>query len=187
MNVNPAALELLLHRRSHANLCEPGPDAGALELMLQAALQVPDHHYLRPYRFLLASEQGREHLGEILTRAAQEEGQSEAVIAKAGTMPLRAPLVITVVFSPDTSSPIPLLDQQLCAASTVHSLQLAATALGFGAIWRSGWPMYSPQVAQQLGLGAEESIVGFLYVGTIAKEQRSARPEANWQEFVSYL
>ena len=102
-------------------------------------------------------------------------------------MPLRAPLVITVVFSPDTSSPIPLLDQQLCAASTVHSLQLAATALGFGAIWRSGWPMYSPQVAQQLGLGAEESIVGFLYVGTIAKEQRSARPGANWQEFVSYL
>lgn len=187
MNVNHAALELLLHRRSHANLCEPGPDAGALALMLQAALQVPDHHYLRPYRFVLASEQGRELLGEKLAQAARDEGQSEAVIAKAATMPLRAPLVITVVFSPDTSSPIPLLDQQLCAASTVHTLQLAATALGFGAIWRSGWPMYSQQVAQQLGLGAEESIVGFLYVGTIAKVQGSGRPDAKPESYVSTL
>lgn len=187
MNVNHAALELLLHRRSHANLCEPGPDADALDLMLQAALQVPDHHYLRPYRFLLASEQGRERLGEKLAQAAREEGQSETVITKAATMALRAPLLITVVFSPDTGSPIPLLDQQLCAASTVHTLQLAATALGFGAIWRSGWPMYSQQVAQQLGLAAHESIVGFLYVGTIAKDQRSARPEASWEKFVSYL
>lgn len=187
MNVNQAALELLLHRRSHANLCEPGPDAGALELMLQAALQVPDHHYLRPYRFLLASGQGRERLGEKLAAAARDEGQSEAVITKAATMPLRAPLVITVVFSPDTGSPIPLLDQQLCAASTVHTLQLAASALGFGAIWRSGWPMYSPLVAQQLGLTEQESIVGFLYVGTIVREQASARPAAQPETFVTLL
>ena len=187
MTVNPGALELLLHRRSYSHLCEPAPDADALEQMLQAALQVPDHHYLRPYRFLLAVDMGRERLGEILSQAAQEEGQSEAAIAKAATMPLRAPLVITVVFSPDTASPIPLLDQQLCAASTVHTLQLAATALGFGAIWRSGWPMYSQLVAQKLGLAAHESIVGFLYVGTIAREQGCGRPDARVAEFISNL
>ncbi len=75
-----------------------------------------------------------------------------------------------------------LSDHTLGSATAV-----AATALGFGAIWRSGWPMYSQLVAQKLGLAAHESIVGFLYVGTIAREQGCGRPDARVAEFISNL
>jgi nitroreductase len=44
-------------------------------------------------------------------------------------------------------------------------LHLAARALGYGSVWRSGWPMAERALHDELGLAATEQIVGFLYVG----------------------
>ena len=173
-----AGLALLLGRHSSPRLQAPAPCDGDLALMLQAAGRVPDFQHLRPYRFLAARGAGLERLGQAMARAAEAEGRSPEAVARSRTLPQRAPLVIVVVASPQPSRVVPVFDQQLCAGATVLTLQLAALALGYGGIWRSGWLMYSPAFHQELGLGELEQIVGLLYLGTPAAAQSGVPPHA---------
>jgi len=40
--------------------------------------------------------------------------------------------------------------------------------MGFGTMWRTGAPAYDVNVKRALGLGPDDRIVGFLYLGTHA-------------------
>ncbi len=124
---NPA-LELLLNRRSHHRLTDPGPGDAELALILQAALRVPDFGRLRPFRFLAASGEGRNRLGQALHRAALAAGRPPRVVERAPRMPLRAPLVIVAVASPRADQTVPLFDQQLCAVSGFADTAIRAGA-----------------------------------------------------------
>lgn len=161
-----SALELLLGRRSCHRLASPGPAPDELALIFSAALRAPDFGHLRPFRFLAARGEGLDRLGQVMERAAIAAGQPQKIIARAPRMPHRAPLVVVVAASPKPDKVVPVFDQQLCAASTVLMMQLAARALGYGGIWRSGWLMHDRGLHRELGLSDTEQIVGFLYLGT---------------------
>jgi Nitroreductase len=170
-------LSLLLNRRSSHSLTEPGPSGEALDLIFRAALRVPDFQRLRPFRFLVAVGEGRERLGEAMRRAALAAGKPDDVATRAPRMPLRAPMVITVVASPKPSAQVPVFDQHLAAGCTVMAMQMAAVGLGFGGVWRSGWFMHDDYFHRELGLAEGERIVGFLYLGTPAKPVGPPAPE----------
>lgn len=164
------ALKLLLERRSSHQLSAPGPDDAALANILQAAMRAPDFGHLRPYRFLAARGTGLDRLGLTMQSAAMAAGKPEQTIARAASMPHRAPLVIVAVASPKPSKTVALFDQQLSAASTVLMMQLAARAQQFDGVWRSGWVMYDRGFHALLGLADHEQIVGLLYLGTAAAD-----------------
>jgi nitroreductase len=170
------ALQLLLGRRSCAALTDPAPDGPALEAILLAAMRVPDFQSLRPYEFLLAKGDGRVRLGEMMQRAARASGRPPEVVERAKKMPLRAPLVIVAVAKARASDVVGLFEQQLCAGCAVMAMQMAAVAQGFGGIWRSGWPMFDPNLPVELGLKADDRIVGFLYLGTPAGPPKTEMP-----------
>lgn len=174
---NPA-LALLLERRSDHKLTAPGPSDAELDLLLRAARRVPDFGHLRPYRFLAARGEGLDRLGQAMQRAAIAAGQSAEVVARTPRMPHRAPLVIIAVSSPKLDRTVPLFDQQLCAGCTVLTMQLAARALGYSGIWRSGWLMVDRGFHRELGLEEQEQIVGLLYLGTPAIAEVPPRPSA---------
>ncbi len=54
---------------------------------------------------------------------------------------------------------------------------LAATALGYGSMWRTGPNAGNPHVKAALGLDAEDDIVAFLYLGRVDPE-RPREPNA---------
>lgn len=173
---NPA-LALLLNRQSCHKLLAPGPNESELELILQAGLRAPDFMTLQPFRFLCArDEEGLSRLGDAMQRAAMASKQSEVIIDRAPKMPHRAPVVLIAVCSLKPSDVVHVLDQQLCASSTVLMMQLAARALGYGGVWRSGWPMFDRNLHQELGLLEHEQIVGFLYLGTAGHPDRTLKP-----------
>lgn len=161
-----AGLSLLLNRRSCHALTEPAPSGEHLDVIFRAALRVPDFLRLRPFRFLVASGAGLDRLGEAMHRAAQAAGKSREAVERAPRMPHRAPMVVTVVASPKPSDMVPVFDQHLSAGCTVMAMQMAAQALGFGGVWRSGWLMHDDGFHRELGLAEGERIVGFLYLGT---------------------
>jgi nitroreductase len=78
----------------------------------------------------------------------------------------RAPLVIAVGAARQEPSKIPWVDQRDAAVAATENLVLAAHALGYGAMWRTGDPCEDPGVKKALGLGDGDAIVGFVYVGT---------------------
>lgn len=170
------ALSLLLDRRSTAALDPPAPSGAALDIILRAALRVPDFQGLRPYEFLIAEGDGRDRLGLMMQDAARASGRPAADVRRAPTMPLRAPLVITVVAKARESPVVSRFEQQLTAGCAVMAMQMAAVAQGFSGIWRSGWPMFDSNLARALGLGAQDRIVGFLYLGTPTRPPADAAP-----------
>lgn len=183
------ALTLLLERRSSAALQAPAPEGEALELILRAAMRVPDFQRLRPYEFILAQGDGLDRLGALLERAAIESARPPEVIARAARMPHRAPLVIVVAARLRTSDIVPPFEQRLTAGCAVMAMQMAAQAQGFGGIWRSGWPMADGGVHAALGLGEGEGdrIVGFLYLGTPSRDPGPPPPPPDFEQHVRWL
>lgn len=160
-------------------LGEPAPSPAQLEAMLSAAIRVPDHGRLVPYRLVLVRGAARRRLGEALARihAANDPAAPAAAIEKDRTRFDAAPLIVTVVARTTAGHKVPLQEQLLSAGCVACNLLLAAQALGFGAQWLTGWAAYDADVAALLGLAGNESIIGFVHVGTICQPaSEHARP-----------
>lgn len=168
------AMTLLTGRVSCPVLVEPAPTEAQLELMLQAAIRSPDHGNIKPYRFIKIAGEQRSRLGELFAQAAQSGGEEvELKLNKLRNNPLRAPLVLVVVFSPKDHPKVPHSEQFLTAGCAAHGIVLAAHALELGAIWRTGDMSTNADVATALGLSEQESICGFIYLGTASRERKA--------------
>jgi nitroreductase len=159
-------------RRSYGRLTEPAPTEEHLRQILEAGAAAPDHGELRPFRFTLLQGTGLDAFGEVLEEAYFRRCSDRGVppvpakAQKERTKLGRAPLVIVVWAQRQSSDKIPWVDQRDAAVAAAQNVLLAAHALGYGAIWRTGEPCEDEYVKQSLGLVKEDAIVGFLYVGT---------------------
>lgn len=90
----------------------------------------------------------------------------DAKAAKERTKLGRAPLVVAAGAVRRPSDKITWDDQVWAVAAAVQNACIAATALGYGTIWRTGDPIYDPLVKGQLGFAEGDALLGFLYLGT---------------------
>ena len=179
----PDPLHFLDARRSvpARQLGEPGPDRPTLIRMLQSAVRVPDHGKLVPFRFLRIAGEARHALGEKLAaRALQLDPDAPAAaIEKDRARFSFAPVIVAVVARPVPSPKVPEIEQLLSAGSVCFALLQAAQALGFGAVWLTGWAAYDGEIRRLLGVAADEAIVGFIHIGTPKLEApERERPDA---------
>jgi len=163
-------LSLLQQRHSvpAAQLGAPGPDEATLRTLLEAAIRVPDHGKLVPFRLIRLQGEAKQRFGEALV-ALSEHSQPGLSPAKREKDRLRytfAPQVVVVVARIDPHSKVPPIEQQLSAGCVAHNLLLGAFALGFGAQWLTGWAAYDRQAAALLGLDEHEQVIGFVHIGT---------------------
>lgn len=159
------ALETIFARRSITRLAEPAPTDAEIETMLAAAVAAADHGEKRPWRFVILSGDDRLRFGELLAATARAEGGDDTAADTARTRLLRAPVVVGVICRVQPGK-ISADEQRDAVASAAGNLVLAATALGYGSIWRTGPAATSPVVRDALGLADTDSIVGFIYLGT---------------------
>lgn len=171
------ALDALINRVSCPRLEGPAPTAEQLEQMLKAALRAPDHGALRPWRFIVTEGEGLVKLGQLYAAAARADDPelADARYEKYCNMPLRAPMVITVVAVIHEHSKVPVSEQLISAGCAAHAITQAAYAQGLGAMWRTGEMAYHAQVKQGLGLAEGEEIVGYLYLGQPCREREAPR------------
>jgi nitroreductase len=180
------AIDLLLSRRSARALAAPAPDAAALELILASAARAPDHGRLRPWRFVVVREAARAGFGELLAQhlAHAHPQVTEEQLQRERAKALRAPLIVVVAAHVASTVKIPAVEQLLAVGAAAEAMMLAAVALGFNAMWKTGSAAYDPRVKQALGLDSGDAIVGFLYLGTEAGSQ-PALPADEWRDLVS--
>lgn len=180
------AITLLTTRYSSPRLTEPAPAGEALELIKRAALQVPDHGALRPWRFVIVEgKSALSRLGDIFAEAAIEEDPSISLEMqeRARQLPLRAPMIITCIAKVVEHAKVPTAEQVQSAACAVMAMQQMAFALGFGGVWRTGAYAQQDYVKQAFELGPDDEIVGFLYLGT----STSSAPQRTPLEPASYF
>ncbi|NUO71368.1 MAG: nitroreductase [Frateuria sp.] len=166
----PDPLSLLLQRHSipSRQLGEPAPEGATLRALLEAAIRVPDHGKLVPFRLIELRGAAKLAFGQRLAERAIERDPelSEAKREKERTRYAFAPLVLVVVARLTESSKVPPIEQRMAAGCVAYNLMLGAHALGYGAQWLTGWAAYDAQVARLLGLSANEQVVGFVHIGT---------------------
>lgn len=164
------AIDLLLGRVSPAQLAEPGPSAGQIEKILAAAARAPDHGRMQPWRFLLIEGAARERFGEVMAQSLKRRepeapaGKLDAERKKA----LRAPLVVVVAAAVKENPKVPEVEQIVAAGAACENMLLAAHALGFGGFWRTGPVAYDGEVKRALGFSEADTIVGIIYLGSVA-------------------
>lgn len=185
---NPDTLEVLQHRVSHPRLTDPAPSAEQMRTLYKAALRAPDHAWLRPWRFIEVSGDKRRTLGELMAESAKKDTPDleEKQYTKLLNAPLRAPMVLVVWASITEHPKVPAIEQILATGAAVTNLLNGAHALGLGAIWRTGTAAYSPSLKEQLGIDAEDAVVGFIYLGTPAGEGKPI-PELDPEGYVTRL
>ncbi len=183
---SPEALEFLLTRRSRPAklLAAPAPGREELMRLLTAAVRVPDHGKLEPWRFVVLEGAGLARFAAAIRARAEAAGQD----ADKGALAFeQAPLAVAVVGSPKESEKIPAQEQMLSAANVALSLLNAALAAGWGASWLTGWAAYDrPLVEGALGLAPGEWIAGFVYLGT-CETPPPDRPRPDVASLVTWL
>ena len=182
------ALDALHLRSSVPKLGDPLPSPEMLENIYKSAFSAADHAVLRPWRFLIVKGDSRKKLGELFAKAgvANDASLNQGAIEKLRCKPLRAPLVLVCLSSFKPHPKVPEIEQDLSAGAATQNMLLAAFAQGLGAMWRTGSLAYDPIVKNGLGLNAEEKIIGFLYIGTIAggtKQLCEADVQSYFQEW----
>jgi len=168
-------LEFLRTRNSAPKLGFPGPNEQELNTIIEVATRAPDHAWLRPWRFIAIEGSRRDAFGEILAESLQlrDPEASESAVDRARLAPLRAPVMLAVVVRFSEHPKVPRIEQSLSAGCAAHGILLAAEALGYAAIWRTGEAAFDRRVMDALGLADNEELVGFLYLGT---RQGDAKP-----------
>ena len=171
---------LRLRRSCPADMLrEPGPSADTLQAILGIAARVPDHRRVTPFRFILFEGEARARFGAVLKEAFLAD-RPDATAKQAdyeANRFLRAPVVVAAVSSVNPGHRTPEWEQVLCAGAACQNMLLAASAHGFAAQWLTEWYAYDDRVKGALGLGEDERIAGFVYIGTAAEDPKErARP-----------
>lgn len=167
--MNSPVIDLLLARRSAPihELTGPEPSQSELETMFCAAMRVPDHGQLTPWRFIIYRGEARERVGRLLVELAENrEGPlSDARRNQELTRFSRAPLVIGVVSSPKESIKIPQWEMFLSGGMAAMNLMIAANALGYHTNMITNWYSDVEEGRRLLGLAPDERVVGFVHIG----------------------
>jgi nitroreductase len=179
---------LLATRRSGKarDMAAPGPDAAALRSILSAAMRVPDHGKLAPWRFVVIAPERRAALSEAMVAAylAEKPAAGRLEIDAIRLFALQAPTLVVAMSRPNPESHIPQWEQLLSAGAACGMLCVAAHAHGFVANWLTGWPAYAAAMTALIGEPGER-IAGYVFIGTAAKPLEE-RPRPDYDSVVRW-
>jgi nitroreductase len=172
-NDTSSSLTLLHTRRSGKprDMIAPGPNAAQLRAIMEAAIRVPDHGKLNPWRFVVVGDDQRDRLSGLLTSAyrAERPEAGRLEIEAMDQFARQAPTLIVALSTPTRDSKIPLWEQELSVGAACMNLLTAAHASGFVGSWLTGWPTYSEAVRDAFG-SADDRIAGFMFIGSPSRD-----------------
>lgn len=160
------------------DMIAPGPDAAQMRRILSAAIRVPDHGKLAPWRFVVIGPDQRDAFAALLQRALRDARPepTEREIAATEEFARQAPALVVVLSCPNTAVKIPVWEQELSAGAACMTLLDAAHAEGFVGGWLTDWPAFSETVRGAFAPSGR--IAGFIFIGTPGRElQERPRPE----------
>ena len=183
MTARPIA-EGMRRRRSQPSVNGEAPTKRDLLPLIEAAASVADHGSLRPWRVIALRGDARTRLGRAIAEATGLEGGAAEKMAQ---KPLRAPLLLAVVVSPKKSHKVPDWEQETVASGVAHALSLVLDEAGWGVMWRTGLYTRSGAVHRMHGLGSDERLLGWLYVGGKQKTKSGRRKPVTAKDYLETL
>ncbi|HWD08187.1 MAG TPA: nitroreductase [Actinomycetota bacterium] len=164
-------------RRSMPVMTERRPSRADVEGLLESATMAPTHHMTQPWRFIVLSGAARESLGSAMGERVRRESAGdphlEEKVRAEAARPLRAPVVIAVVYTPSDHPKAVATEDRSSVGAAMQNILLAAHARGLATYLRTGPASLDPGVSAHLGLKPgppPEEIAGFIYLGYAAQD-----------------
>jgi|SRR3989304_5459397 len=163
--------ETIKTRRSIGKVTDEVPPKALIEKILEAGTWAPSHHRTEPWRFVVLSGDARKRLGEVMAEALRDTLQdpdSQEAKAKLDSergKPLKAPVIIAVVASPQDKPGVKVVEEFASVAMAAQNMMLEAQALGLATLLRTGDATYQKKVNQFFALKNPEYLFGFIYLG----------------------
>ncbi|MCU1509535.1 MAG: nitroreductase [Glaciihabitans sp.] len=164
-------LDSVASRRSHPRVTADAPTHAQLLPLVEAAATVADHAALRPWRLIELRGASRERLGDAFVEAS---GLDDENAQRLRAKPLRASLLIAIVAVHRPSFKVTDWEQDAAAAGVAHILSLLLNEAGWGVMWRTGGHTRADAVRRVHDLADNEQLLGWLYVGGVTDEPKSA-------------
>ena len=149
-------------------LTDPGPGPEDPQKILSAALRVPDHGRLFPWRIQVLDKAAQKKLAEVYVAryTALHPDARENQIENERKRPQRAPLLLVVSNRLEPMPKIPVLEQTLSGGAVCMNILNAAHALGYAGNWVTGWPAFDEEVKRTLGVPPNSQIIAFIHLGS---------------------
>ena len=156
--------------------------------ILENANYAPTHKKTEPWRFVVFTGEGLKKLADfqagLYKRKNEGEKFSETTYQKLLENPLKASHIIAIGMKRHLQ--VPEIEEIEAVACAVQNIYLTATAYNIGGYWGSGGITYYPEAKEFFGLGEDDKLLGFFYLGHIAKPSPERTPKSI-QEKVTWL
>tara|TARA_B100001989_G_C24533867_1_gene463223 strand:- start:412 stop:969 length:558 start_codon:yes stop_codon:yes gene_type:complete len=180
------AIENILSRNSVSKLEGPHPSPEEMDLVYKSALRAPDHRWLRPSEFIEVTGDGLKKLSKIFETYANDniEDITDIKLEKYKNAPFRAPMIIILISNIKIHPKVPEIEQMLSTAAAAQNILLTLSALGYGAIWRTGAFALNDKISNYFDLDDSNKILGYIYTGK-SKIKPKEIPDINIDKFVT--
>ena len=146
-------------------------DDAIIKEILTNALWAPNHGKAEPWHFTVFTGDGLKKLANFQSALYKEvagENFKEITYGKLQSQPLKASHVIAIGMKKTPNKNIPEMEDIAAVACAVQNIYLSVTAYGLGGYWTTGGVTYRPQAKSFFGLGEEDKLLGFFYIGHVA-------------------
>ena len=142
-----------------------------IEQVLINATYAPTHKQTEPWSFTVFTGKGLQTFAnfqsELYKKGSGENYKADKYL-KLKTTPLLASHIIAVGMKRNASKGLPEMEEIEAVACAVQNIYLSVTAYNLGGYFTTGGITYYENAKTFFGLGEEDKLLGFFYVGYVA-------------------
>lgn len=149
-----------------------------IEQILINATWAPNHGQTEPWQFNVYSGEGLQTFAKIQSEIYKEKSGEkfmQSQFEKLQQTPLLASHIISIGMKRTTTKRIPEIEDIEAVACAVQNMYLSVAAYGLGGYWTTGGITYYENVQHYFGLGEEDKLLGFFYIGCVETPSPSAK------------
>jgi nitroreductase len=146
-------------------------DDAIVEQVLENATWAPSHGNIQPWKFVVFTGEGLKKLAHFQSELYKEttpDNFKETTYNNLKETPLKASHVIAICMKRDPNKKFPEVEEVSAVACAVQNMYLTITAYGLGGYWTTSGITYREKAKEFFGLGDDDKLMGFFYIGEIA-------------------
>lgn len=146
------------------------PDEIIKDILINASW-APNHGRNEPWFFTVFTGEGLKTFADFqssLYRVEAGDNFNEASYKKFQEQPLKASHIIAIGMKRGANKRIPEIEDIEAVACAVQNIYLTVSAYGLGGYWTTGGITYKESAKDFFGLGEDDKLLGFFYIGYVA-------------------
>ncbi len=145
------------------------PDEIIMQL-LENANWAPNHKNTEPWRFHIFTGAGLKKFATFqaeLYKKKSGENFKQDRYEKLLNNPLEASHIISIGMKRSVEISIPEVEEIAAVACAIQNIYLSTTVYGIGGYWTTGGVTFDEEAKEFFGLGKQDKLLGFFYLGYI--------------------